>query len=258
MNSHIQREEAVHGDAWHSVHGGYFSDQAVAAPLLEKARSLAVESGAKRIIDLGGGNGFILGRLKADGIGAALLNLESSEPQLAAARRAGIPCARGSVATFTRCEVNPGESRSLFIMRSVLHYFGEDSLRPVVRHIHAQVGQGEFWLHQTASFENAADADCLNTLYSMIRTTKWYPTVTFMRQCLNDEGWQVREILPCPPLPLTSAALAARYGLSAADIGDIRKRLGTGVPVPDTVFQRTDDGFCAYLHYWLYVCTPAR
>lgn len=84
MNPHIHREEAVHGEAWDSVHGGYFSDPLVAAPLVKKVCDLAAESKADRIVDLGGGNGFLLGRVRAGGIGSemSLVNLESSETQL--------------------------------------------------------------------------------------------------------------------------------------------------------------------------------
>jgi hypothetical protein len=62
------------------------------------------------------------------------------------------------------------------MMRSVLHYFGKDGLRPVLRHLRAQAKPGEYFIHQTASFERVRDANCLNNLYAMMRTQKWYPT----------------------------------------------------------------------------------
>ncbi|MEI6810272.1 MAG: class I SAM-dependent methyltransferase [bacterium] len=259
MNSLIQRETAVHGEAWHSIHGGYFSDPVVAAPLVSKVAALAAESRAERIIDLGGGNGYMLGQLKAAGIGAGvkLINLESSEPQILAAARACFDCIRGSVDAFSRSDFGAEDTRHLFTMRSVLHYFGKEGLLPVIRHVRRQTRPGEFWVHQTASFQRVADAGCLNTIYSMMKTSKWYPTTGVMKNYLVNEGWNVLEVLPCEPLPLTSASLAMRYGLSVNDVADIREQLAADVQVPDNVLTFTDNTFCAYLHYWLYVCTPS-
>lgn len=258
MNDHIKREEAVHGEAWNSIHGGYFSDPAVAAPLVGKVCDLTAESRAQRIIDLGGGNGCLLGLIKSGGVAdsVSLINIESSKAQLSAARRVGISCVHCSVDKFLRHDLGPQDVKSLFVMRSVLHYFGEKGLRPAIRHIRAQARTGEFWIHQTASFEQKRDADCLNALYGMMNTSKWYPTVDRMTDSLDAEGWQVREVLPCPALPLTSESLLVRYGLDCAAIGRIGSSIAAGHTVPDTVFRRAHDGFCAFLHYWIYVCTP--
>lgn len=231
----------------------------MAQPLVRKASSLAVGSCTERIIDLGGGNGYVLGQLKASGIatGVKLINLESSEPQLQAATRAGIDCIRGSVDAFQRGSLGPEDERYLYIMRSVLHYFGKQGLQPVTSHIRHQTRPEEFWIHQTASFQNSADADCLNELYRMMQTSKWYPTVDTMKDCLANEGWNVLDVLPCEPLPLTSASLAVRYSLGVSEVADIRRQLAGNVQVPDNVMRFTDNGFCAYLHYWIYVCTPS-
>jgi hypothetical protein len=259
MNEQIKREVSVHGKRWHALHGGYFSDPVVAAPFIRKVQELADKSGADTIIDLGGGIGSVLSLLLAEGVdrGVSLVNLDASHIQLGAATRAGFSCVRGSVDSFSRRDVGPEEGRFLFMMRSVLHYFGEDGLRLVLRHLRTQVRPGEFFVHQTASFRHRQDADCLNKLYEIMRTQKWYPTVDFLCECLRDEEWQVLEVLPGLPLPLTNEELMQRYDLSRTELLRIRNQLSDNPLVSKDVFKKTDDGFCAFLHYWIYVCTPA-
>jgi SAM-dependent methyltransferase len=259
MNEQIKREEGVYGKPWNALHGGYFSDPVVAAPLVQKVQELAGKSRPDIIIDLGGGSGCVLSQLLSAGIEckASLVNLDDSAIQLDAARDAGLSCVRGSVNSFLRCDVGPEEGHFLFIMRSVLHYFGEDGLRPALRHLCAQAKPGEFFVHQTASFSLLQDANCLNEIYQMMRTQKWYPTVDFLCKCLRAEGWQVVEVLPGLPLPLTSGDLMKRYDLDQTDILRISDRLSRNFLVSEEVFKKTGDSFCAFLHYWIYVCTPA-
>ena len=57
MNEQIKREECVYGKHWNALHGGYFSDPVVAAPLVRRVQELADKSGVDTIIDLGGGIG---------------------------------------------------------------------------------------------------------------------------------------------------------------------------------------------------------
>lgn len=259
MKEQIKREEGVHGKHWGAVHGGYFSDPVVAAPLVRSVKDLVAKSGVDTIIDLGGGTGSLLSLLLADGVGrgVSLVNLDASIIQLGVAAKAGLSCVRGSVDSFLRCDVGHEESRCLFMMRSVLHYFGKDGLLLVLRHLRAQTRPGEFFVHQTASFLHRQDADSLNELYEIMRTQKWYPTVDFMCECLKTEGWKVLEVLPALPLPLTSEELMQRYDLSQAELLRISDRLSSNPFVSEDIFKKTDDGFCAFLHYWIYVCTPA-
>jgi SAM-dependent methyltransferase len=241
------------------VHEGYFSDPAVAAPLVREVRKAADAIRPDTMVDLGGGTGFLLSRLRAAGVepGVALVNLDDSSAQLAAAEAAGFPCFHGSVNSFVRRDIGAGEGRCLFIMRSVLHYFGKDGLRPVLRHLRSQARPGDFFVHQTASFHRRRDADCLNDLYRMMRTSKWYPTVAFLRQCLRTEGWDVRKSVPAPPLRLRQEDLRRRYQLDEEDLRRIRARRLRDPHVPKNVFQTTGGEFCAFLHYRIYVCTPA-
>ena len=242
------------------MHGGYFSNSVVAAPLVQKVRDLAGESKADVIIDLGGGVGSVLSELVADGIrpDVSFVNLDDSTKQLEAASKAGLSCVRGSVDSFARPDVGPEDAHFLYMMRSALHYFGKAGLRPLLRHLHAQTKAGEFFVHQTASFVHQRDADCLNELYTMMGTEKWYPTVESLRESLTGEGWQVLEVLPGPSLPLTNEELMQRYDLDQKDIVRIGDQLPRQFSVSEDVFKKTQEGFCAFLHYWIYVCTPAR
>lgn len=259
MNEQIKKEENVYGKQWSRVHGGYFSDPVVAAPLVQKVRELACESKADLILDLGGGIGSVLSQLFSAGVerGVSLVNLDDSSIQIEASTGTGFTCIRGSVDSFSRRDIGPADGHFLFMMRSVLHYFGKDGLRLVLRHLRAQAKPGEFFVHQTASFRRRQDANCLNELYQMMRTEKWYPTVDSLCKCLRAEGWQVLEVLPSLPLPLTNGGLMQRYDLNQTDIVRISDRLYRNPLVSEEVFKRTDDSFCAFLHYWIYVCTPA-
>ena len=256
MSDAIKREEAIHGKKWGGFHGGYFSDPAIAAPLVGKILEWAGRSKANAIVDLGGGTGYLLSRLQAGGIepGVSLVNLDDSDKQLEAAKENGIACVRAAIDQFSRRDLGPEERQYLFMMRSVLHYFGEAGLSPTLRHLRAQAKPGELFIHQTASYEHSRDADCLNALYRMLKTTKWYPTVDFLKSRLTDEGWQVLEVLPAPALPLSSSDLAERYNIDPATMLDIGRILSREHSVPADVLSKKEDAFCAYLHYWIFVC----
>jgi hypothetical protein len=253
------RERVVHGETWDAFHGGYFSDPEVAGPLVQRILSAAATSKPHVIVDLGGGTGYVLSQLRAAGIdaGVSLVNLEGSDLQLAAARRTGLTCVCGSVDTFRRSDVGLESERFLFVMRSVLHYFGQEGLHRVLRHVRTQARPGEFFVHQTASFQDPCDAEGLNSLYRRMGTQKWYPTVEAMRRCLADAGWNVIEVTPGPPLTLTCGDLAKRYGLNPTDMLQIGRRLARDFPDRPAAFRHEPDGFTAFLHYSIYVCSVA-
>jgi hypothetical protein len=259
VNEQIDREKCVQGACWNGVHEGYFSDPSVSARLVSKIGEVARESKPDTIIDLGGGTGFLLSRLRAAGLdaGVSLVDLDDSPVQLDAAKSPDFSCFLGSADSFARCDIGPEESRCLFVMRSVLHYFGKGGLRPALRHLRSQTRLGEFFVHQTASFSRPQDAAFLNSLYRMMRTGKWYPTVAFLRKALKLEGWDVLEVCPALPLHLRSDDLMQRYNLDRTEVRRIGQRLSSKVGVPENVFEKTDGGFTAYLHYWTYVCTAA-
>jgi len=89
MNKQINREESVHGEKWGKLHGGYFSDPAIALPFVERARELLIESHADVVVDLGGGTGFLLSQLARQELceGLTLVNLDCSDVQLTSRAR---------------------------------------------------------------------------------------------------------------------------------------------------------------------------
>jgi SAM-dependent methyltransferase len=256
MNESIRREEEFHGAHWNAAHGGYFSDAAVAAPLAASAAKWAAATGAGVVVDLGGGTGFLLGRLAAAGLGAGVRRvvLDDSERQLASARAAGLDCVRGSVGTFARAEVAGEGERALFLMRSVLHYAGEAGLPGLLRHVGRQMRSGECFVHQTAAFRREEDAEAMNELYRLMRTEKWYPTIGALGEWLEAEGWRIEETQPAAPLRLESGELAERYQLDGGDLRRMREAMARRDGVGAEVFSAAGEGFVAHLHYHTWVC----
>lgn len=246
----------MHGGRWNAVHGGYFSDAAIARPLVLKALELAAASNAELVADLGGGNGFVLSELLANAGNFHIsgINLDGSDRQVACARNRGITSVQGTVDAFERDDLGKEFSRILFLMRSVLHYFGQAGQDRVLSHIRSQAKPGDHFIHQTASFKDAGDADCINCLYEMMQTGKWYPSVEAMSAKLKATGWQLLDVLPAAPLALSSDSLADRYSLDKHSLDQIRNHLALNYDVQEDVFRSSHHEFCAYLHYWIYVC----
>jgi hypothetical protein len=257
MKDYIGIEKGVHGRQWDAVHGGYFSDPAIARPLVETARSILTRAPADVVVDLGGGTGFLLSQLASHGMvaGPAMVNVDCSEAQLAQTDDKGISHVRASVVDFKRRDVTVGNERFLYMMRSVLHYVGEDGLSPLLRHLRDQTEKGECFIHQSASFDNAEEAACLNALYGHMHTHKWYPTVDDLKRRLAGAGWRVIATIAAPSLLLTSEDLGRRYALDTGEIHRIRDRMAMEFGEMDNVFQLTPSGFQAKLHYRIYTCT---
>ena len=256
MHEQIDREIQIYGPAWDTVHAGYFSNHAKARPFLQSVKQAVASSQPEVVLDLGGGTGFLLSQLKARGIstGTKLVVLDCSDAQLAEAHQKGFTCLHGSVSDFTRRDVAPEDKRFLFVMRSVLHYFGRQGLSPVLRHLHSQAKAGELFVHQTACFEDGKAAACLNSLYHKMRTNKWYPTVSELRNRMAGAGWRQVDISPAPPLPLTSHDLAGRYRLDGDDVIRIRNEIAEQFGEMDNVFGLDPQGFHASLHYYIFLC----
>jgi len=139
-------------------------------------------------------------------------------------------------------------------MRSVLHYVGEAGVLPLLRRIRGEARNGEFFVHQTASFDSGKDAACLNVLYGHMNTRKWYPTADVMRKSLADSGWRVTSVVPAPPLLLKSEDLARRYDLDAGAVARIRDAMATQFGEMHGVFRLKPAGFDANLHYKIFTC----
>ncbi len=256
MQDFIGIEKTVHGRLWNAVHGGYFSDPAIARPLVETAAGVLTRSPADVVVDLGGGTGFLLSQLASHGItaGMAMVNVDGSDAQLALTERKDISHLCVSLADFRRGAVAAGNERCFFLMRSVFHYVGEDGLSPLLRHLRDQAEEGEFFVHQTASFDSEQDAACLNALYRRMHTHKWYATVSEMKGRLAESGWRVVATAAAPALPLTSEELIRRYGLDVGEIRRVRDAVAAEFGERDNVFALTPSGFEAKLHYRIYTC----
>ena len=124
----------------------------------------------------------------------------------------------------------------------------------MLRYLRDQAKTGEYFVHQTASFDNEREAACLNALYQLMRTHKWYPTADDLRHRLADAGWRVTATDPAPPLLLTSKDLSRRYALDADDIARIREMIAGEFGEMSGVFQLRTSGFQANLHYRIYTC----
>jgi hypothetical protein len=257
MKEQVTRESSVHGAAWDSLHGGYFSDDIVAAPFIDAVNSVVLELKPDVIMDLGGGTGFLLTQLAAqsDVSSRQLVNIDCSGAQLQESCHPGVSCVCRTIPEFERTDAGSPDRQFLFMMRSVLHYFGENGLLPILGRIRAQAREGEFFAHQTASFRDEKAAACLNSLYRKMRTDKWYPTVDKLCRCMAATGWQLVLVLPAPALPLTSDELGERYGISKTELVRIKDELLHDFGEIKNVFTLTPGGFRADLHYWIYVCS---
>ncbi len=256
MEDPIGIEKIVHGQRWGDFHNGYFSDPAIVRPLVDAALRVLAESPADVVVDLGGGTGFLLSQLATQSVGGAmtLINVDCSDAQLALNDSAGIIRVHSSIGEFCRTDVETGDQRLLLLMRSVLHYLGEDGLLPLLRHLRDQAREGESFVHQSASFETEEDAACLNALYRLMRTGKWYPTVNNLKKCLLKSGWRVTDTIEAPSLALTSEDLGLRYALDTNDIARIRDTMVGEFGQESPVFRLTPSGFQADLHYRIFTC----
>jgi len=259
MEDHIGTEKVVHGRRWGELHNGYFSDPTIAWPFVNTAIGVLAKSPADVIVDLGGGTGFLLSQLASQGIGAAaaLMNVDCSEAQLALIDEAGISPVRAPIRDFRRSDVATKDQRLFLMMRSVLHYLGGNGLLPLLSHLRDQAKEGEFFVHQSASFENEEEAACLNALYRHMRTLKWYPTVNDLKRRLGDSGWRVTDTISAPPLLLTSDDLGLRYALDARDLARIRDMMAREFGETNSVFRLTPSGFHADLHYRIFTCVAS-
>lgn len=250
----VERERIVQGAAWDAVHCGYFSDPEAAAGLVGAVLRRASKCRPETIADIGGGTGFILSELARKGLdpGIKLVNLDISPIQLAAARQPLVKRVQGTVEDFRREQIAAGKGPILFVMRSVLHYLGPEGVLPALQNIRAQMKPGEYFIHQTACFEDGLAAECLNFVYAGMGTKKRYPTDEDLRGLLEETGFAVCEARPGPALTLTSAELGRRYGLSPARMARVGREVGEGFGQRPGVFRTGQDGWTAWLHYRIF------
>lgn len=178
----IHREEGIHGARWRTLHDGYFSNPEMALPFLDSIEKVIGISHPAVIADLGGGTGFILGELlrRPNLPEVRLANVDISPKQLYMCNDKRIFLIKASASQFERQQLQVEDGELLLITRSLLHYFGQSGIGHLLRHIRYQLIEGEFFIHQSACFQRSEDAECLNLIYNLMGTDKWYGTVNEM------------------------------------------------------------------------------
>jgi hypothetical protein len=252
----ILREMDIHGLQWEKLHGGYFADPVIASLLVTQIVRIMKTSNPEILVDLAGGTGYILNEVSKHDLNPDIrfINIDLSGKQLSCNNNPKIVKIRDGISDFTRREIDSPQKKFIFIMRSAFHYFGKDRINLILQHLRSQMRKGEFFIHQTASFAFRRDVSCINSLYEQMGTEKWYPTVRELRKLLEHAGWSVASVSRAPNLPLSSDDLAIRYGLSKKAVMRIRKYLIDRFHEIDNLFINKPDGFCAYLHYYIYTC----
>ena len=202
----VKREMKIHGQRWGSFHHHYFASPKVAEPLVEAILSAVDAARPEVIADLGGGTGFLLKELlrRRPLKGVRLVDVDVSDLQLSACDDERIERLLASAASVTRRDLGAEDQRLLLAARSLLHYFGCSGLQPLLRHLRGQLHEGERFVHQSACFADDGDAACLNRVYGMMKTEKWYFTIDELEAALKEAGFSLCEVRAAPPLRLDS------------------------------------------------------
>lgn len=252
----VNREIGVHGATWNGLHDGYFSNPAMANTLLNAVQTV-IENGQipDVIADLGGGTGFLLTELIQRNMApqSQLINIDASANQLNLITNPRIQTVCKAINEIKRRTLAKKSERFLLMMRSVLHYFGHAGLIPILRHLRMQLQPGEYFIHQSACLNTQSEADCLNQLYTLMKTHKWYPTRSSMQSILESSGFQIITTTTAPSLRLTETALAERYQLPPTTLRDIHNAMMRHGNHPD-IITTTDTSFCAWLPYTVFTC----
>ena len=260
-SAEIKREHNIHGQAWQSMHGGYFSSPEVVQPLVTEIAETYRKNPVEKVVDLGGGTGFLLSNvataLVENAFNPGFIDIDLSIDQLNAVSDPRIQTLCSSIDSFRRDEILQKEESAIFISRSTLHYYGKDGLLPAIRHIRKEMQKGEFFIHQTACFLQPDSRDLMNLIYEMMGTGKWYPTADGLCELLEKNGFEICEVRNAPALPLSSNSLMHRYGISSDRIKEIINRIKKDFtsPAPDVFELQSEDSFTAYLHYRIFVCS---
>ena len=259
-SAEISREQDIHGQLWQDMHGGYFSSPDVVKPLVAKIAETYRDNPVEKVVDLGGGTGFLLSNvasaLAENGFNPAFLNIDLSSEQLSAVSDPRIKTLCSSIDSFRREEIFQEQESAMFISRSTLHYYGKNGLLPAIKHIRNEMLKGEFFIHQTACFIQRDSRDLMNLIYEMMGTDKWYPTADGLCESFEKNDFEICEVSNAAPLPLSSESLIHRYGISSEEVKGILNRINNDFksPASDVFELQGADSFTAYLHYRIFVC----
>ena len=182
------------------------------------------------------------------------MNVDASPLQISEIVDQRIKHIQTSIDQITREKLQPKENDLMLVSRSLLHYFGEKGLKPLLQHIRNQLKTGEIFIHQSASFQDQRDAQCLNLLYKLMGTKKWYTTTVNLKAVLNEVGFQVCSMCSAAELRLDSTDLAERYGLSPDKLNDIQKQIDSQYGQKSQVYSHSIEHFTAWLHYNIFCC----
>jgi SAM-dependent methyltransferase len=246
-------ESKLYGDGWDHIHGGYFSNRDVAAPLVDAVVRAVQDTGARAVADLGGGTGFVLSLVAESLAGECdLINVDSAPAQLEGAA-SGISAVQADLEKLDR-ESLIVEGSLVLCMRSVLHYFGRRGLKPALADVRSVLAEGERFVHQTACFDSKRDCKVLNDQYELMGTGKWYPTAAELRHALQSEGFKVESEESIPSLALQSGEVAYRYDVDPAEMDRIGVLLFERHGEVPGVIERDSDGYTTFLHYRIMTC----
>lgn len=251
----VSRELGVHGTRWAGIFKGYFSDAAVARPLLEAVEKAIVASRPDVMADLGGGTGFLLAELLRRGLRSIRpVVVDLSEKQLAACTDGRIAKLQASLDKVERRQLLAGGEMLLLMSRSTLHYFGLYGIDPLLKHLRDQLLPGELFVHQSACFALQRDADLINHLYERMDTGKWFFTKDELVTRLEKAGFVVRAAALAPSLEMSSADLGERYGLGPVQMAAIGREIEELFGNDLEVFAREKNEFMATLCYCISTC----
>lgn len=250
-------ENGIYGRRWNTIHNRYFSDPKVAFPLIEVIKKAILTNHPQTVADLGGGTGFLLKELLTQqelSKTVRLVNVDTSPLQLSESRDHRITYIQTSINQITRNQLQPNKNGLMLIARSLLHYFGEAGLPPLLQHIRSQMKTGEIFIHQSACFQNVRDAECLNLLYKLMSTQKWFTTIDALKSMLAETGFHVYAICPATKIQLDSTDLTERYHLNPQQRTLIQNQIEQQYGKKPQVYTCSPDHFTAWLHYNIFSC----
>ncbi len=250
------KEKKLYGPSWNEVYGGYFSDPAVAGPLVDAIVLAADEYLPSVMTDLGGGTGFVLSQVAArysrkEAIKFVCVDTAPEQLEDCPWPLIRLQC---PLEELRRDMLVEGRLGLLLCMRSVLHYFGRDGLAADTARLRALLKPGEYLVHQTVCFEDERDQEIANTVYERIGTSKWYPTHRELSGAMKQAGFAVEKTETAPSLPITDSELALRYEVDADRMKNIGRELAERCRGRHTVYMPREDGFTIHLDYLIMTC----
>lgn len=257
LTGHTVNEQMLYGKTWDTVHDGYFADPKIASPLVEAILDAADETRPSVIADLGGGTGFVLEEVyrrieQSPAPSPVCVDIAREQLEQCPEPISRVEC---SVEGVKREMLVVSGGSLMLCMRSVLHYLGREMLKPDLSHLRSILKEGECFVHQTICFQSEAEQAIANLLFERMDTGKWLPTVRFLVEALEEEGFEVADLRPAAPLQCTSDVLEERYGFTREEMTEIGRDLEEQCEGHlREVFHKTRHGFTAYLEYMVLTC----